>query len=84
MNLYSLRKKISLVSQDVSLFDDTIINNIRYANLDSSEEEIYEAAKNSFANDFIQKLPKKYETIIGENGVRLSGGENKDYQLQEQ
>ena len=75
VNLYSLRKKISLVSQDVSLFDDTIINNIRYANLDSSEEEIYEAAKNSFANDFIQKLPKKYETIIGENGVRLSGGE---------
>ena len=75
VNLYSLRKNISLVSQDVSLFDDTIINNIRYANLETSEEQIYEAAKNSFANDFIKNLPNKYETIIGENGVRLSGGE---------
>ena len=75
VSLFSLRKNISLVSQDVSLFDDTIINNIRYANLDSSDEQIYEAAKNSFANDFIQNLPQKYETIIGENGVRLSGGE---------
>jgi subfamily B ATP-binding cassette protein MsbA len=75
VNLFSLRKNISLVSQDVSLFDDTIKNNIKYANLNSSDKEIYEAAKNSFADEFIQKLPNKYETIIGENGVRLSGGE---------
>ena len=75
VNLFSLRKNISLVSQDVLLFDDTIKNNIKYANLNSSDKEIYEAAKNSFADEFIQKLPNKYETIIGENGVRLSGGE---------
>ena len=71
----SLRKNISLVSQDTTLFDDTIRNNIAYANLDASQKEIEEAAKNSFANDFIDKLPNKYETIIGENGTRLSGGE---------
>ena len=75
VNLFSLRKNISLVSQDVSLFDDTIKNNIKYANLNSSDEEIYEAAKNSFADEFIQKLPHKYQTIIGENGIKLSGGE---------
>ena len=71
----SLRKNISLVSQDTTLFDDTIKNNIAYANLDASQEEIEEAAKNSFASEFIDKLPNKYETIIGENGTRLSGGE---------
>ena len=71
----SLRANISLVSQDITLFDDTIRNNIAYANLNASQEEIEEAAKNSFANEFIEKLPKKYETIIGENGTRLSGGE---------
>ena len=71
----SLRKNISLVSQDTTLFDDTIRNNIAYANLDASQNEIEEAAKHSFASEFIEKLPKKYETIIGENGMRLSGGE---------
>ncbi len=74
-SIYSLRKGISLVSQDTTLFDDTIKNNIAYADLDASDEEIKEAAKQSFADEFIEKLPKKYETIIGENGVRLSGGE---------
>ncbi len=74
-NLFSLRENISLVSQDTTLFDDTIKNNIKYAKLDASDNEIFEAAKNSFANDFIDKLPNKYETLIGENGVRLSGGE---------
>ena len=73
--LFSLRKNISLVSQDTTLFDDTIKNNISYANLDATQKEIEEAAKYSFADEFISKLPKKYETIIGENGVRLSGGE---------
>ena len=71
----SLRKNISLVSQDTTLFDDTIRNNIAYANLDASQKEIEEAAKYSFASEFIEKLPNKYETIIGENGTRLSGGE---------
>ena len=73
--IYSLRKNISLVSQDTTLFDDTIKNNIKYANLNATQDEIEEAAKFSFAAEFINKLPNKYETIIGENGVRLSGGE---------
>ena len=71
----SLRKNISLVSQDTTLFDDTIRSNIAYANLSATQEEIEEAAKNSYASEFIEKLPNKYETIIGENGTRLSGGE---------
>ena len=73
--IFSLRKNISLVSQDTTLFDDTIGNNIAYANLDASQKEIEEAAQFSFANEFIEKLPRKYDTLIGENGVRLSGGE---------
>ena len=71
----SIRKSISLVSQDTTLFDDTIRNNIAYANLDATQTEIEEAAKYSFASEFIEKLPDKYNTIIGENGTRLSGGE---------
>jgi subfamily B ATP-binding cassette protein MsbA len=74
-SIYSLRKNISLVSQDTTLFDDTIFNNIAYANINASMAEVKEAAKYSFANEFIEKLPDKYDTIIGENGVRLSGGE---------
>ncbi len=75
VNINSLRKNISLVSQETTLFDDTVKNNITYAKLDASNEEIMIAAKNSHADEFIQKLPNGYETIIGENGVRLSGGE---------
>ena len=71
----SLRKNISLVSQDTLLFDDTIKNNIAYANPKATEMEIIDAAKYSFANEFIEKLPKGYNTVIGENGIRLSGGE---------
>ena len=71
----SLRKHISLVSQETTLFDDTIKNNIKYANENASDEEINEAAKLSYCEEFIQKLPNKYETLIGEDGVRLSGGE---------
>jgi subfamily B ATP-binding cassette protein MsbA len=74
-SLFSLRKNISLVSQDTTLFDDTIRNNIAYAKADATLEEIEEAAKISFAHEFIEKLPKKYDTLIGENGVRLSGGQ---------
>ena len=75
VTLHSLRKNISLVSQETTLFDDTIKNNIKYANLDASDEEIFEAAKLSHCEEFIKNLPEKYETLIGEDGVRLSGGE---------
>ena len=73
--LSSLRKNISLVSQETTLFDDTVINNIKYANLDATDQEINEAAKLSYSLEFIDTLPKKMNTLIGENGVRLSGGE---------
>ena len=75
LSINSLRKEISLVSQDTTLFDDTIKNNIAYANLKATEEEIVEAAKKSFASEFIEKLPNGYNSLIGENGLRLSGGE---------
>ena len=75
VSIFDLRKNISIVTQDITLFDDTVKNNILYANHNATDEEIRLAAKNSFAEDFINKLPKKYDTIIGENGVRLSGGE---------
>ncbi len=73
--IYSVRRNISLVSQDTTLFDDTIKNNIAYANLNATQKEIEEAAKFSFADEFIKDLPNQYETLIGENGVKLSGGE---------
>jgi len=75
VKLSSLRKSISLVSQDTTLFDDTIKNNISYANSSATFEEIQEAAKLSYCDEFINDLPNKYDTIIGENGVRLSGGQ---------
>ena len=71
----SLRNHISLVTQETTLFDDTIKNNIKYANESASDEEIFEVAKLSNSHEFIEKLPDKYDTKIGENGVRLSGGE---------
>jgi subfamily B ATP-binding cassette protein MsbA len=71
----SLRNNISLVSQETTLFDDTIKNNIKYAKDDASDEEIIEAAKLSYCDEFINQFPDKYDTLIGENGVRLSGGE---------
>ena len=64
-----------MVSQETTLFDDTIKNNIKYANENATDEEIYKVAKLSFCDEFIDKFPNKYETLIGENGVRLSGGE---------
>jgi ATP-binding cassette, subfamily B, bacterial MsbA len=73
--ILSLRKNVSLVSQDILLFDDTIRNNLIYAKPGASMEEVKEAAKFSFADEFIEKLPHKYDTIIGENGIRLSGGQ---------
>ena len=75
ITIKSLRKEISLVSQETTLFDDTIKNNIKYANKNATDEEVYRVAKLSFCEDFINNLPNKFETLIGENGVRLSGGE---------
>tara|TARA_B100000745_G_scaffold229842_1_gene154164 strand:+ start:2319 stop:4058 length:1740 start_codon:yes stop_codon:yes gene_type:complete len=75
VSLQSLRKNISLVSQDITLFDDTVMANIAYANLNASKEEVMEAAKLAAAEDFVNNLPNKLETVIGENGVRLSGGQ---------
>jgi len=75
VSLFSLRKNISLVSQDITLFDDTVLSNIAYADSKASKEKILEACKFSAAHDFVEKLSEKYDTIIGENGVRLSGGE---------
>ena len=71
----SLRKSISLVSQDTTLFDNTIRSNIAYGDTNATDEEIKQAAKNAFADEFIEKFPKRYDTQIGEDGVRLSGGE---------
>ena len=75
VNLNSLREKISIVDQNTTLFDDTIFNNIKYANSDASDQEVYNAAKLAMCEAFINKLDKGYQTFIGENGVRLSGGE---------
>jgi len=75
VSLYSLRKNISLVSQDVILFDDTIKNNIAYADPEASKNDIIKACQFAAADEFIDKLPDGYETFIGENGVRLSGGQ---------
>ena len=83
VSLKSLRKNLSMVSQDVILFDDTVRNNIAYAKTNSTNDEIIKACKFAAADEFIKKLPKGYDTMIGENGVRLSGGKNKEYLLLE-
>ncbi len=75
VNLASLRKEISIVDQNTTLFDDTVLNNIKYANPNATEDEVYYASELAMCKDFIENLDKKYETKIGENGVKLSGGE---------
>ena len=75
VKLSSLRKNISMVSQDIILFDDTVSANIRYAKMDATDEEIAKACEFAAASDFIKDLPKSYDTLIGENGIRLSGGQ---------
>ena len=75
VNLFSLRKNVSLVSQDVVLFDDTVHANIAYANLNATEDQIKKACEFAAAKEFIEDLPQSYQTVIGENGVRLSGGQ---------
>ncbi len=75
VNLESLRNQISIVDQNTTLFDDTIFNNIMYAKPDASKEEVLEAARSSMCEEFIKKLDKGFDTLVGENGTRLSGGE---------
>ena len=75
VNLASLRNQISIVDQNTTLFDDTVLNNIKYAKPDADKEDIIEAAKLSMSDEFINNLENGYETMIGENGVKLSGGE---------
>jgi len=71
----SLRSQISMVSQETTLFDDTIKNNIKYGRQEATDEEVFKVAKLSYCDEFINNLPNKFDTLIGENGVRLSGGE---------
>ena len=75
---------MSLVSQDVILFDDTIKNNIAYANENASNEQINRACKFAAADEFINKLPQKYSTLVGENGIRLSGGQKQKISIAKQ
>lgn len=74
-SIVSLRKQIAVVTQDTILFNDTIRNNIAYGNRNASDEEIVNAAKAAYAYDFIQSFPSRFDTMIGELGGRLSGGE---------
>jgi len=81
VSLSSLRKQMALVSQDVTIFDDTIMGNIAYGLMNASEEQIIDAAKAAAADDFIRALPNGYQTEVGENGVRLSGGQRQRISL---
>ncbi|HIZ89902.1 MAG: lipid A export permease/ATP-binding protein MsbA [Mucispirillum sp.] len=74
-DLYSLRHNISIVSQDAFLFNDTISNNIRYSKENATDEEVKDAARAAYADEFIEKFPEKYDTMCGERGVKLSGGQ---------
>ena len=75
LEVHSLRKNIGLVSQDIFLFEGTVFDNIAYGNLDATEEEIWQAAKLSESDEFINLLPNKKETVVGERGQKLSGGQ---------
>uniref|UniRef100_M1ALD4 Transporter ATM1, mitochondrial n=1 Tax=Solanum tuberosum TaxID=4113 RepID=M1ALD4_SOLTU len=75
VTLKSLRKSIGVVPQDTVLFNDTIFHNIRYGRLSASEEEVYNAARQAAIHDTIIKFPQKYATVVGERGLKLSGGE---------
>jgi ABC-type multidrug transport system fused ATPase/permease subunit len=75
ISIKSWREKIGIVNQDIFLFHNNIEDNIRFGNLTASDEEVLKASKLAYADDFIQKLPKKYLTLVGEKGHKLSGGE---------
>jgi subfamily B ATP-binding cassette protein MsbA len=72
--LASLRAQIGIVSQEVVLFDDTVLNNIAFGRPHATEAEIVQAAKLAYAHDFVERLPQGYRTMVGEKGVKLSGG----------
>ena len=75
INLDSLRREISIVDQNTTLFDDTVLNNIKYAKPTASKDEVIKASELAMCSDFIGKLENGFDTMIGENGVKLSGGE---------
>lgn len=75
VTISSLRSQIGIVAQQTILFNDTVRNNIAYGDVRKSEEEIIEAARAAYAYDFIERLPQKWDALIGEQGVKLSGGE---------
>jgi subfamily B ATP-binding cassette protein MsbA len=75
LTIKSLRSSMSVVNQEVMLFDDTVLENIRYGKVDATEEQIINAAKLAEADQFIQELPEKYHSQVGQNGIRLSGGQ---------
>tara|TARA_B100000965_G_scaffold405369_1_gene439230 strand:+ start:601 stop:2343 length:1743 start_codon:yes stop_codon:yes gene_type:complete len=75
ISLFSLRKEISIVDQNITLFDDTVFNNIKYAKPDATDDQVFKAAEASMCSEFINKLENQFNTNIGENGVKLSGGE---------
>jgi subfamily B ATP-binding cassette protein MsbA len=75
LNLSSLRQQLALVSQQVTLFNDTLANNIAYGRFNATRDEIIKAAKQAYAHEFISQLPKGYDTFVGENGLLLSGGQ---------
>jgi ABC-type bacteriocin/lantibiotic exporters, contain an N-terminal double-glycine peptidase domain len=70
-----LREHIALVSQDITIFNDIVFENIRYGNRAASKEAVFQAAKDAAAHNFIQSFPAGYETMVGEDGVKLSGGQ---------
>lgn len=81
LSLSSLRRHIALVSQDITIFDDTVAGNIAYGLPDATPEQIREAARAAAAEDFILKMPQGFDTQVGENGVRLSGGQRQRLSL---
>lgn len=75
LNLRSIRERIGIASQEIFLFDDTIINNIRYGKPEASDEEVYAVSRLAYAQEFISQLPESYNTKVGERGVKLSTGQ---------
>ena len=75
LDISSLRRNIGLVSQDTFLFEGSVFDNIAYGNLEASKEEVWNAARLAEAEDFINNLPDKEKTIVGERGQKLSGGQ---------
>jgi subfamily B ATP-binding cassette protein MsbA len=75
IEIRSLRKQVGIVSQDIILFHDTVRENIAFGNPDASREEIVQAAKLAYADEFIRQLPEQYDTVIGDRGLKLSGGQ---------